>query len=305
MFYYCRCLLHHGRFRLLLCIGAVGVGTSLITEGVSFIIVGIFISSIDRGAVVGSTLIFLLVAVERYTVLCRPLKTLGLWTTPRVCGLLLVIWAITVGVSVPMGYATRYETWEYENTTWTYCYALFNEPWVQWYDISLIIVTYFLPIPLLALLYGKIIITLRAQVPQNGAECPGSRVARRSRLQVIAMLVTVLSIFVVCLLPIRVWVLLSYLKPEVLDAMDYRSSFAMNWFFRLLLYLNHIANPIVYFVMSANFRDAFRQMFCSLCTNVSSEGDSSTTTHTKVTMKNQTIWTSEDNSVPPSSNPVP
>ncbi|XP_064596752.1 motilin receptor-like [Liolophura sinensis] len=258
---------------------------SLITEGVSLIIVGVFVSSIDRGALVGSTLIFLLIAVERYTVLCRPLKTLGLWTTPRICGLLLVIWAITVGVSLPMGYATRYEQWEYENTTWTDCYTLYDEPWVQWYDIALIIGTYFLPILLLTLLYGKIIMTLKTQVPQSDTKCPGSRAARRSRLQVMVMLVSVLLIFVVCLLPFKIYILLLYLNPELLDAMDYKSHFAMNWFFRLMLYLNHIANPIVYFVMSANFRDAFRELFCSFCARVSSDGESSATSHTIVTMK--------------------
>lgn len=87
----------------------------------------------------------------------------------------------------------------------TVCYFMWEEPWIMWYDIALMNSTFFLPIPVLMVLYGKMIITLKAEVPQSDAQGAGAQAARKSRLQVIAMLLSVLVIFIACLLPVRVY----------------------------------------------------------------------------------------------------
>lgn len=80
-----------------------------------------FTSSIDRGAVLCSVLTFLLIGVKRYTVLCYPLKSRGVWTLKRVGVLLLLIWVIAVGVSVPYSFMTKFEPCESRNSTRMCC----------------------------------------------------------------------------------------------------------------------------------------------------------------------------------------
>ncbi|XP_064597458.1 mu-type opioid receptor-like [Liolophura sinensis] len=184
----------------------------------------VIISSIERGSSVCGDLTFLLIGVERYTMLCHPLRTIGMWTRPKVCFVLLLIWIITVTVSIPFGYAARYEEIHANNFSdgvhdigyhkpWiapvqqsilgsnstikgTYCYIAFDIPWVMWYQTALICVSVFVPVPILATLCGKMILALRNRVSKNHCEGLGTRARRKSRSRIILMLVLVVIIFI-------------------------------------------------------------------------------------------------------------
>lgn len=224
---------------------------------------GTFAWLMDRGIVVCSVLTFLLVGVERYTVLCYPLKSLGIWTLKRVSLLLVLIWTISVGVSIPFGFMTKFEPCGTGNSTRMCCY-LDSSPWFSQYETILTSVALFLPIPLLVFLYGKMIVILRKQVPPNDTQHQGVELARRGRSQIIVMLVVLLILFIICLIPFNVyimWYIYTYVDDSV-RVMEESVQFTIEWLFRIMVYVNHMVNPIVYFLMSANFRRAFRVVFC-------------------------------------------
>ncbi|XP_064616276.1 alpha-1A adrenergic receptor-like [Liolophura sinensis] len=69
----------------------------------------IVLGPMDRPVLVCSVLIFLLIGVKRYTIVCHPLKSLGWWTRKKVCLLLVIIFVTSAGVAVPIGIVTRYD----------------------------------------------------------------------------------------------------------------------------------------------------------------------------------------------------
>lgn len=217
----------------------------------------------DTGAVVCSCLIFLLVGVERYTVLCHPLKSLGWWTWKKVCVLLVIILFITVGISIPYGFATVYEEVILnDNTTLAYCYLSSDIPWLDHYHSIVNGVFFFLIIPVLFFLYGKMVIALKAKVPQSENQGTGMKGTSKARSQVVIMLVIVISVFTICLLPFTVYIFVLAYAEKSLNSMDDESFFTLIWSARIVLYINHASNPIVYFLMSDNFREAFKAVFC-------------------------------------------
>lgn len=225
---------------------------------------GVFINSIDRGAGVCSTLLFLLIGVERYTVLCHPLKSLGWWTSKKVCLLLILVFVVTLAVCIPYGMTGVYEEIfnTRENTTETECFLNLDDQWLRQYETVVNVIFFFLPIPVLLFLYGNIVIALKAKVAQRNN--PRSA-ASRSRSQAARMLVVVLTLFIICLLPFKVYILILLYDPAALDSMGEKQLFILVWFTRLMSYVNHASNPVVYFLMAGSFREAFRDVFCRRC----------------------------------------
>lgn len=149
------------------------------------------------------------------------------------------------------------------------------------YDTILIAVAFFLPVLPLMFLYARMVITLNSQVPETDTQGPGAREARRVRSQVVVMLIVVVLIFVVCNLPFKIHVLIYFYSYEAYVQLDGRISFVLSWSFRLLLYVNHAVNPVVYFAMSANFREAFARLFCRCRVDGDSTTESGRDSHTQ------------------------
>lgn len=228
---------------------------------------GIFICSINRGAKVCSILIFFLVGVERYTMLCYPLKSFGWWTYWKVCLLLVTIFFISAGVSAPYGFAAMYLSHVFpHNTTAIYCYINFDLTWVKHYDTIVNCAFFFLPIPILFLLYGKMVVALRTKVAHRDNLGTGGRTALKSRSEVVKMLIVVTCLFVICLLPIHVFFFVLMCSASVNESLDEKPFFIIVWSVRILMYINHALNPVVYFTMSCNFQRAFKNAFCRRCT---------------------------------------
>lgn len=207
-----------------------------------------------------STQIYILIAVERYTVLCHPLRSLGWWTRKKVFILLTIIWAISVCICVPYGYATRYRQHPFNNVTGTYCYYAWNNGWLTSYETALICVFFFVPVPLLIAMYGKMIIALKSKVPHAENPSTSSNQAK-SRARVVSMLAILIMIFLVCLLPSKIYAMVYFHVPRYAAVLGSRFDVIFNWTGGLLMYVNHACNPVVYFLMSDNFREAFCHLF--------------------------------------------
>lgn len=218
-----------------------------------------FLTSLDRGIPVCSALIFLLTGVERYTVLCHPLKSLRWWTLKKVFFSLSIILVVSLTVCIPYGHANIHGA--FLNSSDFHCNHNWDNTWLGWYDTAINCVFFFLPIPLLVVLYGKMIIALRASIPNNDGEGTSSRTAK-SRSQVVIMLAVVVTLFVICLLPFKIYVFLNIYSPDVRASLGAKSLFILSWITRIMTFINHASNPVVYFLMSRNFREAFKHAFC-------------------------------------------
>lgn len=210
-----------------------------------------------------STLTFVLVAVERYTYVCRPVTSRGTWTLKKVALLLAVIWLVSLGAAVPYVYAGAYSEPEFNNLTMVYCSGVKGEcGWFRYYDIALLLATTFLPTPLILVLYSKMVNRLRTSRQEGVAEVRGSG---RPRRKSVVMLTLTAVINTLCRLPIDTSFLISQINNEVLQTFSFRSLTFYYFFLLTLMFINHSVSPIIYMIMGSNFQEAFNILFCKCC----------------------------------------
>lgn len=84
----------------------------------------------------------------------------------------------------------------------------------------------------------------------------------RQRKRIIAMLVTLIAVFYVCLFPLKIWNLILILfgsEPYFIRTIQLRQYWYINILCRVLFYLNSSINPILYNWFSKKFRINFRK----------------------------------------------
>lgn len=155
------------------------------------------------------------------------------------------------------------------------------------YIVAIFILFLALPLLLLTLMYSAIILTLAATTFGGGASNgsargsnndsmsslnhPGRNIYRMdsehfsnpravaSRRQVVRMMVAVMALYFICLVPLRsfqIWVTFS--TPEQFMELGFERYYNLLNGLRIIMYINSAGNPIIYSLLSTNFRNAFQ-----------------------------------------------
>lgn len=138
------------------------------------------------------------------------------------------------------------------------CFTKADTFWPMFYFLVINTMFYLGPFILLIFMYSVIAQHLMAD---PGTNCSESAYNIRARKQVVAMLITVVVAFFLCLLPFRMFTLWIILAP-----IDYLLNVKMNNYYhilfscRIMLYLNSAINPILYNLMSSKFRQGFKNL---------------------------------------------
>ncbi|XP_066271786.1 neuromedin-U receptor 2-like [Branchiostoma lanceolatum] len=190
-----------------------------------------------------SALTIMVISVERYYVICKPLHCRETLTGRFIAGVLAVLWPAAFITSLPVLFITQFRQID------------------SVYLVSSAAVFYFLPIVLLSGCYLVISRTLNKPEAQPSV---GQRVAVdiriRTRKQVTYVLLAVAVLFFICLLPYRTTVLGFIFAPmEMLQLMGSKSVLILIIICRIMVYINSTVNPILYNTTSTNFRSAFKQ----------------------------------------------
>ena len=83
--------------------------------------------------------------------------------------------------------------------------------------------------------------------------------SRQTHRRVIYMLGSVVVVFFICWLPMRVMTLWQiFVSEEVFQSLSFHTLMIMIIIFRIMLYINSAINPLVYNLISTKFRGAFR-----------------------------------------------
>ncbi|KAK3790345.1 hypothetical protein RRG08_062578 [Elysia crispata] len=225
---------------------------------------------LEHSVVHASTLTILVISWERYHAICRPLKEFLLCNKPRPLPVVLCIWGVALLTSLPfLAMTILKDSTFYDGRPCQVCRTTFNLPWHYVYILSIFGVFFLLPFLLLFGMYGNIVRHLyrrmhggQAELSRLGSECcSGSSCeddTMKARRQVIRMLLAVVGLFFLSLAPIRgfiVWKMFS--PPESLDHLGMEAYYNLLWISLMLMYINSAGNPIIYSLMSSNFRKAF------------------------------------------------
>lgn len=135
--------------------------------------------------------------------------------------------------------------------------------WPVFYFLVINSMFYLGPFVLLLFMYSVI---ARHLMADPGTNCSERAFNVRARKQVVAMLVTVVVAFFVCLLPFRLFTLWIILAPsQILVDIKMDNYYRILYSCRIMLYLNSAVNPMLYNLMSSKFRQGFRSLLASLC----------------------------------------
>ena len=91
---------------------------------------------------IASVLSIFFITLERYYVICRPLRAKSVWTHSRTIKLIVLIWVFSITINLPIIYTTKYQKSNFLNQMEDYeCFTDMDRAQGLWRQIYTIIVT--------------------------------------------------------------------------------------------------------------------------------------------------------------------
>ena len=200
-----------------------------------------------------------IMAVDRFVVVVFPLRTPLI--SPKLCRyFILVIWIVAMAVHCP--YLIAFKVVEYPEGL--FCWWQWNDTFGEFlsfesYLLGLFVVTRYVPLVLIAILYFAIALRIKSQ------KIPGEQSAnvreRRLKIErnVLHMSVAIVLVFTVCWLPFSISIMLFLYSSN----MAMTSSCGMQYFktIAFLLACSYCAvNPCICFIFSGNYRQGLKNL---------------------------------------------
>ena len=211
----------------------------------------------------GSVLTILAISIERYRVVCQPLKGIR-ENTKKIVKVVIIIWIISALASSPSLYIATYKDSRYlDGTPVKVCRNTVYLGWHKVYIVALALFFFGLPCSILFALYCKICCVLHSarKEHKNMDESHKYRDRKLLECQVINIITSIVFLFFICHLPLRViglW--FSFEKSYRIARLGLVVYYNILYFGRIMFYLNHAMNPIIYNFVSTKFRHAMRYM---------------------------------------------
>ncbi|XP_015593512.1 neuropeptides capa receptor-like [Cephus cinctus] len=222
-----------------------------------------------------SVLTIVAFSMERYLAICHPLHPYAMSGLKRPIRFILGAWIIALVCAIPFAVYTNINYMVYppgsgriSNESAVCAMLLHNMPKFPLYEISCLIF-FLVPMVLIMVLYIRMGLKIQSNTlgPRVEGSVHGETRQAQSRKAIIRMLSAVVITFFICWVPFHAQRLL-YVYAD-------RSIFGdiNEWLYPLggcLYYCSATINPILYNVMSAKYRSAFKEMLCCSMRNGSS-----------------------------------
>lgn len=216
-----------------------------------------------------SIITYTTIAIERYIAIVHPIKsTYSLNSRKKIGIIILLIWLCVLGYESPIAiYVRSYPVQRMNETHWV-CYNKHSKlPLFVYYKWSEVVLTYFLPILLSAVLYNKICQVLwnsgtnllrgkgqKTPSKADGCRSPAAEAILRQRKNVVKMMISSVSMFFVCYTPMIV----KYILQNIFY-FELPKEFTL--FSIVPILAASAANPFIYALFSEKFRGRLMHMF--------------------------------------------
>lgn len=204
------------------------------------------------------------VSFGRYYAVCRPLKSYSTCGRSRTLIMMACMWIVAAMFAVPMAIMTQTlnATFHRDGSRVQVCQTRVYLRWHYAYIIGIFGVFFVIPFFVMVFVYSRIIHTVlneSAHMKENANTQSFRRASFRNQRQIACMLFTIVLVFFVCTLPLRIiifWKAFTDIKNiENLGLVGYLH---LIWCARVLQYLHSAINPIIYSAFSSKFRRAFK-----------------------------------------------
>lgn len=204
--------------------------------------------------IAASILTILFISCGRFFAICYPLKG-KLLQRPRV--VTAWIWALAFVLMSP--YVVLYHL-KPESDGWICTMYSGNEntpKFMKVHFMLIFVILYAFPVVLVAWLNSIIVFTLaRGHIPGE-ANGTSREVAMRLRYKAVKMLISLLALFAICWLPTHVMHFFIIMRRDILFRLPKWFPYFAFW----MGHLNSALNPIIYVLLSDNFRRDFKKLF--------------------------------------------
>ncbi|XP_022445596.1 galanin receptor type 2 [Delphinapterus leucas] len=192
------------------------------------------------------------VSLDRYLAIRYPLHPRELHTPRNALAAIGLIWGLSLLFSGP--YLSYYRQSRLANLT--VCHPAWSAPRRRAMDLCTFVFSYLLPVLVLGLTYAR---TLRYLWRAVDPVAAGSG-ARRAKRKLTRMIIIVAALFCLCWMPHHALILCVWFGRFPLT----RATYALRILSHLVSYSNSCVNPIVYALVSKNFRKGFRKICAGL-----------------------------------------
>ncbi|KAJ8270047.1 hypothetical protein GJAV_G00109770 [Gymnothorax javanicus] len=209
-----------------------------------------------------SVLSLVLVSVDRYLALTRPLTFGKLREVGRARRLCLVVWAVSLVLSLP---ALIFRTvGNFPELGVDACYLDFPDgAWRVQRNVTANVVGFLVPVPVLAFCSCRIVVAVR----QSRVTGPHSSRERGVERKAARLVLVVFAVFIFCWLPYQVLRFLDTLDYFQIIPLDCVWGYALDIGMQMSTYLaygNSALNPILYVLVGKHFRTRARAVFRQL-----------------------------------------
>lgn len=212
-----------------------------------------------------SVLTILVITYDRYRGVCYPLNLRCTLTKLRVPTVVFIVWLLAAAASLPITFIAIFRDSEFfDGTPIKVCRMPINSVWKIAYILGIFIVFFIVILMILCVLIFRMCKKLlwHAQFLENRAEQDSERTVT-GRRRIVFMLIIVIVTFFLCLLPQRIvgiWVI--FADHRALYSLGLEGYLNLITFPRVLMYISSASNPIIYNIMSAKFKSAFKDLIC-------------------------------------------
>nr|XP_020441050.1 proteinase-activated receptor 4-like [Monopterus albus] len=198
------------------------------------------------GNMYGSILCLALVAVDRYIALVHPFSAKMLRSQRMSLCMSAVVWVVVLAAMLPL--LVSQQTYKLDQANITICHDVLpgevQESFLLPYFATLFTSCFLLPFVVILFCHGAVLRTLLAE---------GKRYGHAIRVTVLVLLV-----FIVCLLPSNILLLLTYIESTEGLYIPYMVSLGVSAF-------SSCIDPFIFYYVSAEFRDKARSALCCCC----------------------------------------
>ncbi|XP_070544379.1 QRFP-like peptide receptor [Ptychodera flava] len=201
------------------------------------------------------------IGIDRYYAVLYPLKVRV--TTNRSKILFGLIWLVSVLLAIVQTVFARARKVYYGEKMWYFC----TEWWPYdsaaiVYEIFMILLTYIIPVITLMFCYIGIGRRLwRRNLPGN-ADRQRDNTCSASKKKVIKMLILVVVLFILCYLPLHIFIFVARLAPYMFDDNGHQDLMRkVNSIVLWIAMSNSFMNPVIYSFLNDAFRADFNTMF--------------------------------------------
>ncbi|XP_028128599.2 pyrokinin-1 receptor-like isoform X2 [Diabrotica virgifera virgifera] len=208
-----------------------------------------------------TVLIITAFTVERYLAICHPFLSHTMSNLSRAIKLIFIIWLVAISLAIPQVLPLK--------VVGKCPMCVMQDPIIN-YNFELSTLLFFvMPMTVITVLYILIGLKLKSSSTVERRISVNNRVIRKSSRKVIKMLVAVVVTFFICWAPFhiqRLYAIYNTTIPTKETRDMYMQIYGIiTYISGTLFYTSATINPILYNIMSAKFRDAFKETFASCC----------------------------------------